>query len=161
MRTSTPLCVGRTALSTPACAAGPIAVSGGVVLCGTHAARAWRTKRHAWTTRGNSVPTSFCRRHFDDTQRLVTPPSNAKRFTPSIERISIDEAFADVAGCTHLFGSPAEIARTVRARVRPVGLPISIGVARKHLAKIVSQVADALVADRYRTRLFMWGCLSR
>jgi DNA polymerase-4 len=70
-------------------------------------------------------------------------------FTPLVERISIDEAFADVVGCTHLFGSPAEIATTVRRRVRTeIGLPISIGVARtKHLAKIASQVAkpDGLV----------------
>ena len=70
-------------------------------------------------------------------------------FTPLVERISIDEAFADVAGCTHLFGPPAEIAATVRRRVRAeLGLPISIGVARtKHLAKIASQVAkpDGLV----------------
>ncbi|RUT82347.1 hypothetical protein EOD14_27720 [Mesorhizobium sp. M7A.T.Ca.US.000.02.1.1] len=58
-------------------------------------------------------------------------------------------AFADVAGCTHLFGSPQEIATTIRRRVRAeLGLPISIGVARtKHLAKIASQVAkpDGLV----------------
>src|SRR5438094_3878228 len=91
-------------------------------------------------------------------------------FTPLVERISIDEAFADVAGCTHLFGSPADIARTIRRRVRDeLGLPISIGVARtKHLAKIASQVAkpDGLVVVDPATELdflhdlpveLMWG----
>jgi DNA polymerase IV len=70
-------------------------------------------------------------------------------YTPLVERISIDEAFADVAGCIHLFGSPADTAATIRHRVRTeLGLPISVGVARtKHLAKIASQVAkpDGLV----------------
>ena len=69
--------------------------------------------------------------------------------TPAVERISIDEAFLDVTGSTHLFGPPAEIATGLRARVRrEVGLPISIGAARtKHLAKVASQVAkpDGLV----------------
>ncbi|MER8487632.1 DNA polymerase IV [Mesorhizobium australicum] len=91
-------------------------------------------------------------------------------FTPVVERISIDEAFADVAGCTHLFGSPREIATTIRGRVRAeLGLPISIGVARtKHLAKIASQVAkpDGLVVVEPGTELafmhdlpvsLMWG----
>lgn len=59
--------------------------------------------------------------------------------------------------CTHLFGSPGEIARTVRARVRAeLGLPISIWVARtKHLAKIASQVAkpDGLVVVESETEL--------
>src|SRR3954449_800865 len=57
--------------------------------------------------------------------------------------LSIDEAFADVTGCTHLFGPPAEIARRIRHRVRTeLGLPISVGVARtKHLAKTASHVA--------------------
>jgi len=56
--------------------------------------------------------------------------------------VSIDEAFADVVGCTHLFGPADEIATAIRRRVRTeLGLPISVGVARtKHLAKIASQV---------------------
>ena len=91
-------------------------------------------------------------------------------FTPLVERISIDEAFADVAGCTHLFGPPAEIAAKIRRRVRAeLGLPISVGVARtKHLAKIASQVAkpDGLVVVDPDTELtflhdlpvgLMWG----
>ena len=69
--------------------------------------------------------------------------------TPLVERISIDEAFLDVSGATHLFGPPAAIAAAIRRRVRDeVGLPISVGAARtKHLAKVASQVAkpDGLV----------------
>ena len=88
--------------------------------------------------------------HFKEYQRLGDAAiAVLGDFTPLVERISIDEAFADVAGCTHLFGSPAEIAAKIRARVRgELGLPISVGVARtKHLAKIASQVAkpDGLV----------------
>jgi DNA polymerase-4 len=109
--------------------------------------------------------------HFDEYQRLGDAAIGILGdFTPDIERISIDEAFADVAGCTHLFGSPAEIAKTVRSRVRAeLGLPMSIGVARtKHLAKIASQVAkpDGLVVVDPATELeflhelpvsLMWG----
>ena len=69
--------------------------------------------------------------------------------TPLVQRISIDEAFLDVAGSTHLFGPPAAIGTLIRDRVRAeVGLPISVGAARtKHLAKVASQVAkpDGLV----------------
>jgi DNA polymerase-4 len=109
--------------------------------------------------------------HFHEYQRLGDAAIRVLGdFTPAIERISIDEAFADVAGCTHLFGTPAEIARMVRARVRAeLGLPMSIGVARtKHLAKIASQVAkpDGLVVVHPGTELeflhdlpvaLMWG----
>ena len=82
--------------------------------------------------------------HFKDYQRLGDAAIRVLGdFTPLVERISIDEAFADVAGTEHLFGPPAEIAKAIRRRVRTeLGLPISVGVARtKHLAKIASQVA--------------------
>ena len=109
--------------------------------------------------------------NFKDYQRLGDAAINVLGdFTPLVERISIDEAFADVAGCTHLFGSPAEIAPAIRCRVRAeLGLPISVGVARtKHLAKIASQVAkpDGLVVVDPETELaflhdlpveLMWG----
>jgi len=69
--------------------------------------------------------------------------------SPVIEQISIDEAFVDVSGTTHLLGNPRVIARALRERVRAeVGLPISVGVAStKFLAKVASARAkpDGLV----------------
>ena len=151
----------------------PIAVGGGVVLAASYEARAFGVRggmpgRRARQLCPNLIVVGG---HFDQYQRLGDAAIGILGdFTPSIERISIDEAFADVAGCTHLFGSPAEIASKVRARVRAeLGLPISIGVARtKHLAKIASQVAkpDGLVVVDPHSELeflhelpvsLMWG----
>ncbi len=130
----------------------PIAVGGGVVLAASYEARAFGVRSGMPGRRARQLCPDliFVGGHFGEYQRLGDAAIGILGdFTPSIERISIDEAFADVAGCTHLFGSPEEIARTVRARVRAeLGLPLSIGVARtKHLAKIASQVAkpDGLV----------------
>jgi len=108
-------------------------------------------RRHAGRQACELCPQlTFVSGHFKEYQRLGDAAIKViGDFTPLVERISIDEAFADVAGCTHLFGPPAEIARAIRQRVRAeLGLPISVGVARtKHLAKIASQVAkpDGLV----------------
>src|SRR5688572_9404611 len=151
----------------------PIAVGGGVVLAASYEARAFGVRSGMPGRRARQLCPDlvFVGGHFDEYQRLGDAAiAILSDYTPSIERISIDEAFADVAGCTHLFGSPAEIARTVRARVRAeLGLPISIGVARtKHLAKIASQVAkpDGLVVVDPETELqflhelpvaLMWG----
>src|SRR6186713_3356982 len=130
----------------------PIAVGGGVVLAASYEAKAFGISGGMSGRRARELCPQliFVDGHFNEYQRLGDAAIGVLcDFTPSIERISIDEAFADVAGCTHLFGSPAEIARTVRARVRAeLGLPMSVGVARtKHLAKIASQVAkpDGLV----------------
>jgi len=130
----------------------PIAVGGGVVLAASYEAKAFGVRGGMPGKRARELCPEllFVGGHFDDYQRLGDAAIRVlDDFTPLVERISIDEAFADVAGTTHLFGSPADIAQAVRRRVRDkVGLPISIGVARtKHLAKIASQVAkpDGLV----------------
>src|ERR1700732_5002259 len=130
----------------------PIAVGGGVVLAASYEAKAFGVQsgmsgRHA---RQLCPRLTFVTGHFNEYQRLGDAAIKiVADYTPLVERLSIDEAFADVAGCTHLFGSPSEIARIIRRRVRvEIGLPISVGVARtKHLAKIASQVAqpDVLV----------------
>jgi DNA polymerase-4 len=130
----------------------PVAVGGGVVLAASYEAKAFgvRGGMPGRQARELCPQLTFVSGHFQHYQRLGDAAIKVVNdFTPLVERISIDEAFADVAGCTHLFGPPAEIARAIRRRVRAeLGLPISVGVARtKHLAKIASQVAkpDGLV----------------
>src|SRR5438105_6654437 len=151
----------------------PIAVGGGVVLAASYEAKAFgvRGGMPGWRARELCPQLIFVNGHFRDYQRLGDAAIKVMGdFTPLIERISIDEAFADVRGCTHLFGPPAEIAKAIRRRVRAeLGLAISVGVARtKHLAKIASQAAkpDGLVIVDPETELeflhalpveLMWG----
>src|SRR5215467_9161062 len=60
---------------------------------------------------------TFVSGHFTEYQRLGDAAIQVLGdYTPLVERISIDEAFADVAGCTHLFGPPADIAKAIRRR---------------------------------------------
>jgi DNA polymerase-4 len=63
-------------------------------------------------------------------------------FTPLIEPISIDEAFLDVTGSQSLLGTPPEIGRAIKRRIRDeIGLVASIGVApNKFLAKLASDL---------------------
>jgi DNA polymerase-4 len=124
----------------------PIAVGGGVVLAASYEAKSFGVHggMPGRKARELCAELTFVDGHFKDYQRLGDAAMQVVGdFTPLVERISIDEAFADVAGTEHLFGPPAEIAKTIRHRVRTeLGLPISVGVARtKHLAKIASQVA--------------------
>ncbi len=151
----------------------PIAVGGGVVLAASYEAKAFGVRGGMPGRRARELcpELRFVSGHFKDYQRLGDAAIKVLGdFTPLIERISIDEAFADVAGSVHLFGPPEEMAKTIRKRVRAeVGLPISVGVAQtKHLAKIASQVAkpDGLVVVHPETELdflhdlpveLMWG----
>src|SRR5215470_12134869 len=130
----------------------PIAVGGGVVLAASYEAKAFGVRGGMSGRRARELcpQLQFVDGNFKEYQRLGDAAMEVLGdFTPLVERLSIDEAFADVAGCERLFGPPAAIAKAIRERVRAeLGLAISVGVARtKHLAKIASQVAkpDGLV----------------
>jgi DNA polymerase-4 len=64
------------------------------------------------------------------------------RFTPLVEPLSLDEAFLDVTGSEHLFGTAAEIGQRIKQAVREESkLVVSVGVApNKFLAKIASDL---------------------
>jgi DNA polymerase IV len=151
----------------------PIAVGGGVVLAASYEAKAFGVRGGMSGRRARELcpQLQFVGGNFKEYQQLGDAAIKVlEDFTPLVERLSIDEAFADVAGCERLFGPPVEIATEIRRRVRvELALPISVGVARtKHLAKIASQVAkpDGLVVVDPQTELaflhelpveFIWG----
>ena len=151
----------------------PVAVGGGVVLAASYEAKAFGVRGGMPGRRARELCPQliFVGGRFKEYQRLGDAAIKVlEDYTPLVERLSIDEAFADLAGTARLFGPPREIAQAIRRRVRAeVGLPISVGLARtKHLAKIASQVAkpDGLVVVEPEAELaflhdlpvdLMWG----
>src|SRR5919197_756016 len=124
----------------------PVIVGAGVVLAASYEAKAYGVG----TAMGGAQARRLC------PQAIVVEPrmsvyAEASRAmfrvfenaTPLVEGLSIDEAFLDVRGLERLAGTPEEIARRLKQRVRKeIGLPVSVGVARtKHLAKVASAVA--------------------
>jgi DNA polymerase-4 len=83
-----------------------------------------------------------------------------REFTPTVEGLSLDEAFLDVTASVTLFGSPVKIAIAIKHRIQDgTGLTASVGVAENKLvAKIASNLdkPDGLTVVRpedYQNRL--------
>jgi DNA polymerase-4 len=83
-----------------------------------------------------------------------------REFTPTVEGLSLDEAFLDVTASVALFGSPVKIATAIKQRILDAtALTASVGVAENKLvAKIASDLdkPDGLTVvrpDDYETRL--------
>ncbi|MBT8103841.1 MAG: DNA polymerase IV [Gammaproteobacteria bacterium] len=83
-----------------------------------------------------------------------------REFTPTVEGLSLDEAFLDVSASVTLFGSPAEIAANIKRRIRDeTSLTASVGVAdNKLVAKIASDLdkpdgLTVILPEDYETRL--------
>lgn len=64
------------------------------------------------------------------------------KYTPLVERVSIDEAFLDLTGCHRLFGSSIEIGKKIKEDIyNELGLTASVGLAtNKFLAKLASDM---------------------
>lgn len=62
-------------------------------------------------------------------------------FTPQVEPLSIDEAFLDVTGSFHLFGTPLQTGQRIKQRIlEKTQLTVSVGIAPiKMLSKIASE----------------------
>lgn len=60
-------------------------------------------------------------------------------FTPTVQQVSIDEAYLDVTPSGHRTEDPVDVARAIRTRVDTLGLTCSLGVATSRtVAKIAS-----------------------
>ena len=124
----------------------PVIVGGGVVLAASYEAKSYGIQ----TAMGGAQARRLC------PQAIVVPPRMAayaeasralyalfEDSTPSVEGLSIDEAFLEVRGMQRIAGTPWEIAVRLRRAARErLGLPLTVGIARtKHLAKIASAAA--------------------
>ena len=65
-----------------------------------------------------------------------------EEFSPVVEQVSIDEAYVDITGSNQLYGSPADIGKRIKERIRlELGLSCSVGITPlKFLSKIASDM---------------------
>jgi DNA polymerase-4 len=116
----------------------------GVVLTASYEARPFGV--------GSAMPMARARRLCPDA--LIVPPRFERYtqvskiimdlfedFSPSVEALSLDEAFLDMTGSDKLFGTPEAIGRKLKAAVRDAtgGLTASVGISgTKYVAKVAS-----------------------
>jgi DNA polymerase-4 len=123
-----------------------VIVGGGVVMAASYEAR----DRGVRSGMGGSKARRLCPQavvvgpDFDAYSRASRELFAVFRDTaPTVEGLSMEEAFLDVGGLERISGEPAWIAAQLRRRVRrELELPLSVGVARsKSIAKMASRAA--------------------
>ncbi len=115
----------------------------GVVLTASYEARPYGV--------GSAMPVAEARRrcpqaimvepHFDRYQEISEQVMDIfADFSPSVEALSLDEAFLEMTGAEHFFGDPRTMGRKIKDAVREAThLNISVGVSgTKYVAKVAS-----------------------
>jgi DNA polymerase-4 len=128
----------------PVCVGGP-AASRGVIAAASYAAREFGVH--------SAMPTAQAQRLCPDL--VLLPPDFDRytnvsreimgifqRYTPTVEPLSLDEAFLDVSGSERLFGDAVSIGRAIKDEIlAETGLVASVGIApTKFLAKLASDI---------------------
>lgn len=119
----------------------------GVVLTASYEARPFGV--------GSAMPMAEARRRCP--QAVVVPPrfdryqalseivmAVFRDFTPAVEALSLDEAFLDMSGASHIFGPPAAMGRRIKKAIFDAtgGLHASVGISgTKYVAKAASALA--------------------
>lgn len=85
-----------------------------------------------------------------------------KEYSPCVEQYSVDEAFCDMTGTAHLYGSPVAAANLIKDRIASeLGFTVNIGIStNKVLAKMASDfkkpnLVHTLFPEELETKL--WG----
>jgi len=86
----------------------------------------------------------FLRGNFADYERFSDMFFKVlERFSPSIERASLDEAYLDISGTERLFGSPLELGSKIKYTIKKeTELNVTIGIG---LSKLVAKLAASTV----------------
>jgi DNA polymerase-4 len=115
----------------------------GVVLTASYEARPYKV--------GSAMPMALALQRCP--QAIVVPPRFERyteisrrvmrvfgTFSPNVEPLSLDEAFIDLSGSAHLFGTPTQVGQRIKDAVRAeTGLAVSVGVScTKFVAKVAS-----------------------